>query len=192
MSLVGEMDTVIMARELVMSANRTVNKALPMSLQAKFLQQTIKFHRCQCEATQAEIPNLLSAIVKHDEANKGDTAESEKLKAALEKANASFERHRSDGLAATNDMFTLMQSYGKLITAEWGALNHKLDELIHAIRTELGLESSLERLYQSTAEMEAEGVMNGPPPDISAAMPSAFWEAMTTGRASVDVVRSTT
>jgi hypothetical protein len=69
-----------------------------------------------------------------------------------------------------------MQSYGNAILTEWNALNRKLDELIHAIRTELGLETSLERLRRSTTEMEA--AIASATQDLNAAVPSAFQEMM--------------
>ena len=181
-SLVGEMGTVIMGRELVMAANRTVSKAMPMAMQLKTQKQVVKYHADQCGAAQAELTDLFSAINNLED----DAAEPEKLRVAAEKVKARFERHQADGLAATNVLITLVQSYSNLILTEWTTLNHKLDELIHAIRTELGLETSLERLYQSTAEMQA--AMVATTQELNTTMPATIQEMMTKGAISASTV----
>jgi len=155
MSLLGEMDTVITSREFQIAMHRTLAKAMPMSFQLMMMRNMAEQYREQHEAAQAEVARLSAEIANHIETHKDDTPGLEKMEAAIQESQAKAERHRTDEAAAQMAVFSGQQAYMAMLLEDESEINRKLDDLIYAIRTELGLETSIERLRQSTAEIKS-------------------------------------
>jgi hypothetical protein len=159
--LLGEMTTVILSRELLTSVQLALTKAVPISMQISAQWDSVEYHRQQYDAAQSEVKRLLAAMTNHNEASKDDGLGFKALEAAYERNMAMSARHSADVSAAQAAFFIRRQSYAATLMGEIAPINLKFDELIHAIRTELGLETSLERLRQSTAEIHAVSMAAG-------------------------------
>jgi len=126
-----------------------------MAVQLSAQGELVGYHREQYDAAQSEVKRLLAAMTRHNETSKDDLLGFNTLEAAIERNVATSERHSGDASAAQAAFSAGQLAYATTVTAEMAAINLKFDELIHAIRTELGLETSLELLRRSTAEIYA-------------------------------------
>jgi hypothetical protein len=149
-SILGEMPTVTMSRELLSAINGSMMKMLtfltPISEQkeeATRLQAEIDAHRLEIKNGEAALKNT----------NFHYSVQGHNLVQELTARTAQIDKHQQAILAANlafNDHYRI---YYEAHLAETKTIGVKVDELVCAIRDELGLRTSMDDLKASSAAM---------------------------------------
>jgi hypothetical protein len=156
-SILGEMDTVVMSRELLNVIHEALFRVLallgPMHLhKSEGDTQEMKF-----AAQTSEIDRLAAEIQSVLEGN-NDALRLRGLKRAMEFRLADADKFHKTGLAAKLSYQAALQRYNEAVMGETKIVNRKVNDLIFAIRTELALTTSLELLQTTSDQMHASAV----------------------------------
>ena len=153
-SVLGEMPTVVMSRELLTAIHealfRLLTRLLPMheqkitgaASQQKFIEQNLEVQR-------------LAAEIQTIRETTQNSLECETRVRALNFRLADAEKFSEATIEAKLQFYALQKTYGEAMLEELKIISRKVDELIFSIRTELSLETSLEQLRATTDAMHA-------------------------------------
>jgi hypothetical protein len=153
-ALLGEMSTVEIARELLTSINLVLFKVIPdlipiNLMRSEKIENDLKLREANAEGERidAELKELLSRNEL--------SVRTASLRTQLREVRSDALRYANAANEAQQNFIRMQRKYNDSLIEDAVALAIKLDDLILAIRTELNLESSEERLRASMARMQS-------------------------------------
>jgi hypothetical protein len=151
-SVLGEMATVVMSRELLTVIHQTLFRLLALVVPIHEDKSNVAHHEQRYTAQLAKIEQLVTEIQTIKETS-NDQNELQRLRKALDFRNADMERYGAASMEAKLTLLARQKRYDDTVLAETKAIRRKTDELVASIREELSLTTSLNQLYDTSEEM---------------------------------------
>lgn len=157
-SVLGEMATVIMSRELLTTIHQALFRLLTFLVPLHEQKSNVRFHDEKVTEQHAKIDQLATEIQTIVETT-GDPTELARLRRALEYRSADSDRYGAASLAAKLTLLERQKSYEDALLSETYHIRQKTDELVASIRAELSLTTSLEDLHTTSEAMHTAAVV---------------------------------
>lgn len=151
-SVLGEMATVLMSRELLTAIHEALFRLLALLVPIHEDKSNMAHHQQKLTAQLAKIEHLATEIQTVKETS-NDQSELQRLRKALDFRNADMERYGAASMAAKLTLLARQEAYADEVLAEMKSIRSKTDELIASIREELSLATSLEQLHETSEAM---------------------------------------
>jgi len=156
-SVLGEMATVVMSRELLTTIHQTLFKLLALIVPLHEQKLDVQFHEKKANEQHEKIDHLATEIQTILETS-ADPIELARLRKALKYRSADSDRYGAACLAAKLTLLDRQKSYDDTLLSETQFIRQKTDELIASIRAELSLTTSLEELHSTSEAMHMAAV----------------------------------
>jgi hypothetical protein len=154
-AVVGEMNTVKLARELSTMLNQRFLKAIVQLLPLGGHKSAVAFHRAKWEATQVEIKRILAAMDNHNQTQKNDPGGFDTLMHAFRTEQERAASH-SAGEQKAHDLIAEAQlTYSRFVVDSGREVALHLDGLADAVRRELNIDTDLDAYRAQTTQMLA-------------------------------------
>ena len=162
-SILGEMPTVAKSRALISLINQIFFKGLATTLPLTKVKHSIAFNDERYAATQFDIERILSAMKNHNETLVNDKPGFDALQRSFGDQQFAAERYSAESVKARLAFADGEKKYGMELIEEMKIVTSRCDELLCAIREELGLDTSLDELRQMTitTQQEMAAAMHG-------------------------------
>ena len=154
-AIIGEMDTVKSARNLITMINsrffRAIIKLLPLSRH----KSSVTHHHAEWEASQVEIKRILAAMANHNETVKNDPAGFAVL---MKSFHTQQQRAKNASVAEQKGHARIIkakQDYAEFVVANGKELALQFDVLVDCIRKELNIETDFDVFRAQTVQMMA-------------------------------------
>ncbi len=157
-SVLGEMATVVMSRELLTTIHQALFRLLALVVPIHEDKSNVAHHEQKLTAQLAKIEQLAAEIQTVKETS-NDQSELQRLRKALEFRNSDMERYGAAMMAAKLTLLDRQKAYGDAVLAETKAIRRKTDELVASIRAELSLTTSLEQLHKTSEEIHTAAIV---------------------------------
>jgi hypothetical protein len=154
--ILGEMATVAKSRALISLINQILFKGLATTLPLTKVKQSIAFNEARYSATQFDIERILSAMKNYNEMRVKDQPKFDALQRSFGDQQFAAERYGAESVKARLAFADGEKKYGMELIEEMKIVTSRCDELICAIREELGLDTSLDELRQMTITTQKE------------------------------------
>jgi hypothetical protein len=149
--ILGEMNTVVKSRELMIMVNQILYKKLPEIIEMKFVRkEQDKFE--QAKKAQLERSEGIKKIMS-DLLLQGRIGDVKPWAESLEKSDAQAKVFADEAANFSNGHVKLAKAYQRSILPDTAQIAQKTNELIDCIRTELELITDVDALKSTTAEM---------------------------------------
>ena len=152
-AVVGEMQTVRTARELVSKMNHLFFHAMVQLMPMALYRGRVASQRAEWEATQVEIKRILAAMTNHNETA---TKDPEAFAALMRSFEAQQQRAKdasaSEQKAQAGIIRTQME-YGEFVMAGAAELALHLDVLVDSVRRELEIETDFDEFRAQTEQI---------------------------------------
>lgn len=152
-AVVGEMQTVRTARELVSMMNRRFVRAMIQLIPMALYRGRVASQRAEWEATQIEIKRILAAMTNHNETA---TKDPEAFPALMRSFEAQQQRAKDAATSeqkAHADIIRTQKKYGEFVVAGVAELALHLDVLVDSVRRELDIETDFDEFRAQTEQM---------------------------------------
>ena len=138
-SILGEMATIAKSRALISLINQIFFKGLATTLPLTKVKHSIAFNDERYAATQFDIERILSAMKNHNETLVNDKPGFDALQRSFGDQQFAAERYSAESVKARLAFADGEKKYGMELIEEMKIVTNRCDELICAIREELGL-----------------------------------------------------
>lgn len=155
--LLGEMATVRISRELLTLIQETLMRAMVLLVPIDAHKHSRQFHEEQSAAHQSEIDKLspeYNELVRKTVSS----VRTAQLAKELRYHHVEAETHSKAAISAGVELAKEERKFHALVLAETRSIARKTNELIHSMRTELALDTSLEELHATTEVMYSAAV----------------------------------
>lgn len=153
-SILGEMPTVAMSRELLTTIQQALFRVLVLLVPLNEHRDAGKRHDEQLAIHQSEIDQLtVQARDFYD--LRINSFESAQVHERLKWRRAEAAKHSTSAAQAKSEFAAEQKKYAMAILGETKVISRKVDELISSIRSELNLITSLEELHASSTAMQS-------------------------------------
>ena len=152
-AVVGEMQTVRTARELVSKMNRRFFRAMVQLMPTALYRGRVAIQRAKWKATQVEIRRILAAMTNHNETATKDP----EAFAALMRSYEAQQQRANDATAgeqkAKADIIRTQMEYAEFVVAGAAELSLHLDVLVDSVRRELDIKTDFDEFRAQTEQM---------------------------------------
>jgi len=152
-AVVGEVETVKTARDLVTSLNESYFKAAVMVLPLAEQRWEIKHQHERWEASQVEIKRILAAMTNHNESSSTDQQAFDALMASFKSQQRVAQSASEAEQRAHQALILGKMQYADFIVAMSRDLALMLDVLADSVRRELNIETDFASFRAQTLEM---------------------------------------
>ncbi len=152
-SVVGETETVRVARDIVRAVNQRFINALGELLPLAGYRAALDVHQKEWDAAQTEIQRLLAAMRHHNESVVKDPATFEALQRSFQGEQQRGARANAAAHSLRLKLAEIQQSYGLRTLEYLDGVALQLDPLVDCMRRELGLATDFEAFRAQTLEM---------------------------------------
>ena len=154
-AVVGEMNTVKIARELTSMVNRRFFKAIVRVLPLGEHKSSVAFHHVEWEAAQVEIKRILAAMNNHTETQKNDPDGFAALMQAFHTQQQRAASHFAEKQRAHDSIIEHQQAYASFVVEGGREIALHLDGLADSVRRELNIDTDFEAFRAQTIQMLA-------------------------------------
>jgi hypothetical protein len=152
-AVVGEMNTVKMARELTSIVNRRFFKAIVQLLPLGKYKSSAAFHHAQWEAAQVEIKRILAAMNNHTQTQTNDPDGFAALMQAFRTQQERAAEHLTDERKALDSIGVHQQAYASFVVEASKEIALHLDGLADSVRRELNIDTDFNAFREQTTQM---------------------------------------
>ena len=152
-AVVGEMQTVRTARELVSKINRRFFSAIVQLMPTSLYRERAAHQHAEWEAAQAEIKRILAAMTNHNETAAKDPTIFAALMQAFEAQRERAEEATAGEQKARVGVLRTQMEYGEFVVAGAAELALHLDVLVDSVRSELAIKTDFDESRAQTEEM---------------------------------------
>jgi hypothetical protein len=153
-SILGEMPTVAMSRELLTAIQEALFRVLVLLPPLNEHRDAGKLHDEKLAMHQLEIDQL-NIQVRDFYDRKISSLESAQVQKRLNWHHAEAVKHSTSAAQAKSEFAEEHKKYAVAVLEETKVITRKVDDLICSIRSELNLSTSLEELHASSASMQS-------------------------------------
>ena len=152
--VVGEMPTVLLARELLATINEQLFRLMPELLPLAGYRAEAGVHQLDHDAANIEVQRILAAMRAQSESGAPDQRIMEALRLSFKVQQERAERSAAAAALARSKSVGIQVAHGTRIIEVTKSMALQLDDLMICLRAELGIETDAEALRTQTRQMQ--------------------------------------